>query len=151
MKKEVSKIKQCTQCKKFLSDDKFSSRKYITKEGIVRFHKRSECRYCSNKSNLERFYSNVNTFNAHQKAKFKYQCKKYGITVEQYTELLHEQNNKCYTCGIEPKDFRLNIDHCHKTGKIRKLLCHKCNHALGNANDDPNLLRKLAEYVELHA
>lgn len=60
----------------------------------------------------------------------------YGITIEDYNNMLREQNYKCYLCGREHVDSldgqkKLVIDHCHETGKVRKLLCKKCNTTLG--------------------
>lgn len=72
---------------------------------------------------------------------------KYGIGLYQYQCILEEQNGLCFLCG--QKDFRnLAVDHCHRTGKVRRLLCSNCNMALGKFNEDPNLLRKAAEYIE---
>lgn len=51
----------------------------------------------------------------------------YGITTEDYNRILEEQNGKCAVCGKPPKTTRLAVDHCHKTGKIRGLLCSYCN------------------------
>lgn len=51
----------------------------------------------------------------------------YGITTEDYNQMLKEQDGKCAVCGKPPKTMRLAVDHCHKTGKIRGLLCSYCN------------------------
>lgn len=73
--------------------------------------------------------------------------KKFGIGLYQYQIILKEQNGKCYLCGQQ--DFRnLAVDHCHKTGEVRRLLCTNCNTGLGKFKDDSNLLRKAAQYVE---
>ena len=73
--------------------------------------------------------------------------KKFGIGLYQYQTILNEQNGLCYLCG--ETDFRnLAVDHCHKTGKVRRLLCTSCNTGLGKFKDDPSLLRKAAMYVE---
>lgn len=73
--------------------------------------------------------------------------KKFGIGLHQYQTILQEQNGVCYLCG-QP-DFRnLAVDHCHKTGRVRRLLCTSCNTGLGKFKDDPELLRKAANYVE---
>lgn len=72
---------------------------------------------------------------------------KYGIGLHQYQTLLEEQRGVCYLCG--GIDFRnLAVDHCHNTGKVRRLLCSNCNTGLGKFKDNPDLLRKAAEYVE---
>ena len=58
---------------------------------------------------------------------------KYKITVTEYEEIVAKQKLKCAICGNEPSlaDKVLNIDHNHKTGEVRGLLCPKCNLALG--------------------
>jgi len=72
---------------------------------------------------------------------------KFGIGLHQYQAILEEQGGLCYLCG--QNDFRnLAVDHCHKTGKVRRLLCSNCNMGLGKFNDNPDLLRKAANYVE---
>lgn len=73
----------------------------------------------------------------------------YGMTLEQYQARVAEQEGRCAICRAVPK-HRLNVDHDHQTGAVRKLLCRHCNHALGNAKDDPALLRAMADYLELH-
>lgn len=72
----------------------------------------------------------------------------YGIDVPDYERMLAEQNNGCYICGKQPEDKKaLDIDHDHKTGKVRGLLCSNHNRALGLLNDDPDLLLKSVEYL----
>lgn len=86
-----------------------------------------------------------------QKEKNKRNFDRYGITEEQFNAMYEEQQGKCFICGIEAEASVKNtlfIDHCHKSGKVRKLLCHGCNCALGYFKDDPTVLRKAAEYVE---
>jgi len=73
--------------------------------------------------------------------------KKYGLTVEQHQQLLAEQNGLCRICE-EPFGRFIHIDHDHGTGRVRGLLCHKCNVGLGHFRDDPQLLRAAAEYIE---
>ena len=77
--------------------------------------------------------------------------KKYGITLEEYERILQEQKCKCAICGtIRPGAIikRFHIDHCHKSNKVRGLLCENCNRAIGQLQDDPTILRKAAEYLE---
>jgi hypothetical protein len=66
-----------------------------------------------------------------------------------------EQDNKCFLCGSEgflmdknKHVEKLAVDHCHETGKVRKLLCHNCNRALGLFKDNHDVIRKAADYVE---
>lgn len=59
--------------------------------------------------------------------------RKYGISPETYYEMLGNQDHQCGICGAKPKKNKaLGIDHDHKTGKVRGLLCDKCNLALGH-------------------
>lgn len=79
--------------------------------------------------------------------------KTYGITIERYDEMLAEQNGCCAICAkpesneIRGKIVSLAVDHCHKTGAVRALLCGNCNRGLGFFNDDPELLAKAQQYV----
>ena len=62
--------------------------------------------------------------------------KKYGMSLEQFESLLKSQNNVCKICGNEPpirySRKVLFVDHCHITGKVRGLLCVKCNLGIGH-------------------
>lgn len=78
---------------------------------------------------------------------------RYGITYDNYCELLKEQNHKCAICGIDEVDSRshkLCVDHDHETGKVRQLLCHNCNCGLGHFKDSAILLEKALEYLKKH-
>lgn len=74
----------------------------------------------------------------------------YGITTEDYNRMFTEQEGKCYICDTHQSKLknRLSVDHCHKTNKVRKLLCQKCNQGIGLFNDNPELLKKAMEYVQ---
>jgi len=74
----------------------------------------------------------------------------YGITKEEYDNLLVASNNKCAICGNEFEPTRRNepcIDHDHETQQIRGLLCRYCNIGLGHFKDDPEVLEKAAIYL----
>jgi len=64
--------------------------------------------------------------------------------------MLADQNGVCAICRLPPTGRRkyLTVDHCHLTGRIRGLLHVKCNSAIGNLNDDPELLRSALDYLE---
>ena len=74
----------------------------------------------------------------------------YGITLDQYKELFEQQEGKCRICGKHSDECprSLDVDHNHTNGKIRGLLCNKCNQALGLFNDNVDTLRRAIEYLE---
>jgi hypothetical protein len=69
----------------------------------------------------------------------------YGINKEQYEELMKLQGNVCKICSSAGK---LHVDHNHSTGKVRGLLCAKCNKALGLFKENKNSLAKAIEYLD---
>ena len=75
---------------------------------------------------------------------------KYGMTLEQKNHMVIEQQGLCGACedplGIDP--LNICVDHDHKTGKVRKVICRGCNTALGSMKENPEKLRKLAKYAE---
>lgn len=75
---------------------------------------------------------------------------KYGVSAEQYAEMVARAKGRCELCGDPPSSRGLGIDHCHRTGIVRGLLCTRCNTALGKLRDDPRLMRAAADYVERH-
>jgi len=73
--------------------------------------------------------------------------KKYGITGEEFRTIVQKQNGRCPICS-RTIDKNLSVDHNHDTGKIRGIICNKCNLSIGNAESDPNRLRAMANYLE---
>lgn len=77
--------------------------------------------------------------------------KSYGITEEEFNSMLEKQDGKCAICGTtdwgKPSP---SIDHNHRTGKVRALLCNRCNRVLGLAEDSPELLSKMSNYLKEH-
>lgn len=82
----------------------------------------------------------------------------YGITIDQYEQMLTHQDNRCHICKSENslrdwKDGRVQrislfVDHCHVTGKVRGLLCNKCNIGLAMFNDSTDLLVSAISYIK---
>lgn len=74
----------------------------------------------------------------------------YGVTVEQYREMLARQGGVCAVCQREPDDAArsLCVDHDHETGAVRGLLCRPCNAAIGLLEEDPDRLRAALAYLE---
>lgn len=73
---------------------------------------------------------------------------KYGLTLAQYDDMYRAQSGLCVVC-FGPPDIgqSLCVDHCHTTGRVRGLLCHNCNKALGLLKDDPERILRLATYL----
>lgn len=83
--------------------------------------------------------------------------RKLGLKNEDFIKLNQEHNGYCKICD-QPETSksrsgnirRLAIDHCHKSGKIRGLLCHECNTMLGKAKDNIDILKSAIQYLESH-
>ena len=100
------------------------------------------CRECCKKQCLVRWHSRSQL---DRQASRSY---KYGITPDQFKQMFETQQGKCAICNEEPKTKRgLHVDHNHETGKVRGLLCHGCNVALGSFKEDIGLLNKAIEYL----
>src|SRR3990167_1872093 len=80
----------------------------------------------------------------------------YNITEDQYDEMVKDQNGVCAICGnpettkksVGGKIFKLSVDHNHATNTVRELLCRGCNAVIGHSRENPEILRRAAEYLE---
>ena len=73
---------------------------------------------------------------------------RFGLTREEYKNILDRQGGVCALCKSPPTPQKdLGVDHDHRTGRIRGLLCDSCNVSLGRFNDDPDLLIAAAGYI----
>lgn len=82
------------------------------------------------------------------KALFKH---RYGIYPEDKEKMLIAQNRRCKICNIEVEGRTAHLDHCHKTGKVRGVLCNKCNHGIGLFGDSIISLEKAILYLKKKA
>lgn len=131
-----------------------SARHYEKHKGRIRPRANAlrKARRDSDSSYKERTLEESRRWRAMNRAKylrslFKADLKRhYGMTLEQWHFMLRQTAGSCTVSGEQPKE--LCIDHCHKTGLIRGLLSHRCNKIIGLAEDDPQLLHNLAEYLE---
>lgn len=81
----------------------------------------------------------------------------FGMTLSDYDKMLESQGNVCAICK-EPETSKnrslnvrfLSVDHCHNSGKIRGLLCHRCNHLLGMSTDNIDILQEAIDYLKIH-
>jgi len=84
-----------------------------------------------------------------QKAK-RIRIRKYGLSYEQFEQMVLDQGGKCAICGYSDRKkplFFPVIDHCHKTGKVRGLLCMNCNQGLGRFKDNATFLKNAIAYL----
>lgn len=75
----------------------------------------------------------------------------YGLTLADYNTMLDNQGGLCAVCGRSPDGGVLQVDHCHRTGIVRGLLCRACNVALGMMEDDESRIQALQYYVRVHS
>ncbi len=158
--------KQCTKCK----EHKFFTEFYKSRSNSGY---RSWCKKCTLARDKERYHTDeeyklsktVKTrhkWNTDPEAWSKRQLavrkshlkRHYGMTLDEYQKLFDEQEGCCAICGTHHSNVphkQLMVDHCHKTGKVRQLLCDLCNTALGKFKDEPKLLEKAAAYLRKHS
>lgn len=88
---------------------------------------------------------------ARRKAKAKEAClrqvfkRDYGITIADRDKMVERQGGRCALCGAH--DTKLQVDHDHKSGMVRGVLCRHCNLMLGHAKDNPETLKKAVDYL----
>lgn len=115
---------------------------------------RHDCRDCSIKRSKkwERNLPRKERLAVYRRHRLK---KKYGLTETAFQSMLTAQDNTCAICSVRMADkkgqFSPTVDHDHKTGSVRAILCTSCNWGIGVFRDDPELMRAAAAYVEKHA
>jgi hypothetical protein len=72
---------------------------------------------------------------------------KYGLTQDEYQDILDAQGGVCAVCTVGWRSARMVVDHDHRTGRVRGILCHRCNAGLGLFDDDPVRLEWAMEYL----
>ncbi len=85
-----------------------------------------------------------------QQTRTYYLGKMYDLTPKEKKVLYASQYGKCAICERDYSESELVVDHCHKTGKVRGLLCNPCNLAIGFLQDRPTMLYKAARYIINH-
>lgn len=120
------RVKQCSKCLQFKpATFEYFYKRPKTKDGLMH-----QCKACKDEKNK------LNKF------------KKLGLTEDEYEQWYIEQGKTCAICH-GTWNQTLHIDHDHKTGQIRGLLCSECNNGIGKLKDNPNLLRKAIAYLEI--
>lgn len=147
--------KTCRKCQQIKPIDEFVKHK-LCKDGRA-----NDCKICSNAykvwwsktptgeiKRLEAKRKHNATIRRHNTEKRRVLYKKYGLTLEDFQTMRMLQLNKCLICEDDEKE--LVVDHDHKTGKVRGLLCRQCNSALGLFKEDLQTLEKAISYVSKH-
>ena len=130
--------------------------------GTLRYYAGGACVVCSKNKSKERWCSRDGNWRQQRRDKYATEGgradrrarnlkDKYGITQEQFDIMLTAQNFQCSICSVESwATGTFHVDHDHKTGKVRSLLCQKCNVAVGLCDDDPARMERAANYLREH-
>jgi hypothetical protein len=142
------KDKLQSACKKCCCADKKGY--YQTEKGKV-VHKRAGKKY-QQSTKGKNYHKKYERTDKGKRLKMKGRLKRnFGLTIEQYDKLFEAQNGVCAICnGINPDGRRLAVDHDHKTGKIRALLCLRCNVILGMVKENKERILGFILYLEKH-
>ena len=150
--------KVCNTCKIEKPLSEFEPR-HDSKDG-----RRGECRDCHNEKKRIRYSKNPEKYNAVNRAHYAKHPEKsrnrhlkntYGISLKQYNNMLIKQDHKCLICKkhvsenlYKGNQVNFAVDHCHKSNKVRGLLCQLCNVGLGSFKDSKELLLAAIEYID---
>ncbi len=133
---ETDNTKCCTNCETTKPLEEFSP------DIRGRKGRQSKCKECRNW--IKKHHHDPN-----HKRNYDLQSK-YGITINDYDNILEAQGNCCDICSTDTPDGtgRFVVDHCHNTGKMRGIVCSKCNIMLGMARDDTGILKAAIHYLD---
>ena len=148
-------MKKCNKCN---IDKPLSEFRFIRKNKNNTDLYKARCNECERKRQLEKYHSLSTDKKRERKQKsveslgkdyFKrYKLNRhYNLSLEDYNRMYEEQNGKCYLCEKNIAGKEIKVDHNHKTGKVRKLLCHNCNTSLGLLKEDIKLFEKCINYL----
>lgn len=117
-----------------------------------------ECNYCSAMKPVGDFYRHANGTSIMRKCRACFTrlgvLGKYQLSIGQFNSILEQQNGQCGICGCSLGQTRYTqpcVDHYHATGKVRGILCHGCNTALGFFKESPIRLTAALAYLEKHS
>lgn len=133
---ETRRVKTCSRCKIEKSVEDFHRGR--NKDG-----RSSNCKACD-KARL----STPEMAKKRRLHSWRACLRKFGITEDDYNEMFERQMGLCAICHKPEVDIKLAVDHCHETGKVRGLLCKRCNMAIGLLGDDPDTIISAALYLK---
>jgi len=140
-------MKMCILCKTakpfedFYDGLKAKKQRYATNKKYLH----SRCKECDHAR--VRIYHKNNRTKVTKRQLISHRRRRYGLTEEQYNNMILSQNNLCAICNKPSKNKALNIDHNHTTGKVRGLLCHNCNLAIGLFKEDISVFTSAIKYL----
>lgn len=144
--KIVDGMRECTICEKTLPLSDF----YV--HGIRKTTTHSECKECNKQRSKE--LRKLNPSRSKEAVRRFHLKKNYGLTWDRFIDLCKLQNNCCAICGapFDPnvRDRKAHVDHDHKTGVVRGILCGFCNTGIGMLRDDISLLESAIFYLRSH-
>lgn len=109
----------------------------------------SRCKACRKKLAADKYSSDPAHRARLRRGHYLY---RYGVTFDEIVALRELQKGRCAVCDAKLKGgLKEHVDHCHRTGLIRGILCSECNTGIGKLKDNPALLRRAAEYLEAKA
>lgn len=111
---------------------------------------RKDCKSCKNAAARQWRKDNPENVERHLvRMRERTKERRYGITQHQFNQMLADQENMCKICGNEFTSTKhTHIDHCHITNKVRGLLCNGCNMALGQFNDNTDIMDSAIKYLQ---
>jgi hypothetical protein len=142
------RLKRCGKCKQHLPVNQFSKTTQ-TKDKLYCY-----CKACTSETARlahSRLKADPVRYAAYlAKERDRHLKRKFGISSNDYDLMLASQGEGCAICGATEcsSGAALAVDHCHRTGKVRGILCRDCNTSLGKFNDDRNILLKAVEYLD---
>ena len=148
----------CKSCNTDVSQDSFYVHTRDSEGKPLRYM--NKCKACYGNQSLDHYRSKRDHYNklqckyrAENKDKFKqWRLKRnWDLTVDEFESMISKQDNRCFLCNIEfcdKRGMRPNVDHCHDTGRIRKLLCTRCNTAMGLLKENVSVLNKMINYIQ---
>ena len=146
-----NEIKTCRKCgqEKPLSQFSLSRKATETQNAVYR----SDCKVCCSAQAMQWFRDHPERQYESRRANSLRTF--YGLSIAEYDALLAAQGDTCAICGLDEaaahgrtgKQFKLSVDHDHATGRVRGILCQRCNRAIGMLGDNPEILQKAIAYL----
>jgi hypothetical protein len=148
--REESKEKRKLSSQLYYENNKESIDEYRKKWREEHREYKKEYDIIYRQKNKERIISDKKLWHKSDNGKNYRLVKNFGITLEEYNKMFDEQKGLCYICS-EADTVKLAVDHNHNTGAIRRLLCKKCNVAIGLLKEDPQIIENVLNYIKQFA